>query len=308
MEGKVKVLVTGSNGLLGQKIIELHTEFSVELIATSAGGDRDPRDGYHYHSLDITDREAVFQALEKFKPDVVINTAAMTNVDLCETERERCDKINVEAVGHIADACLKYNAHFVHVSTDFIFDGEKGLYTEEDVAHPINYYGLSKWKSEQLLSVHAVPHAILRTGLVYGFIPKLSRSNIVLWAREALGKGQTINIVDDQFRTPSWAEDLAQGCLLAATQKAQGVFNISGPDYMNMYELVQIVAREWGLDATLIQKATTDFVNQRAKRPPKTGFDISKAIEEIGYRPHSFVESLHIIEDQIKGQKEGGNH
>lgn len=308
MEGKITVLITGSNGLLGQKIIDLHADFHVDLIASSAGGDRFARSGYQYHSLDITEKDEVFQDIEKLKPDVVINTAAMTNVDLCETERERCDKINVEAVGHLADVCLEFKAHLVHVSTDFIFDGEKGLYTEEDEANPINYYGLSKWKSEQLLKKHAVPHAILRTGLVYGFIPKLSRSNIVLWAREALMKGQAINIVDDQFRTPSWAEDLAQGCLLAATRKANGVYNISGPDYMNMYELVQIIAREWGLDATLIQKATTDFVNQRAKRPPKTGFDISKAKQELGYRPHSFVESLHIIEDQIKGQEEGGNH
>lgn len=308
MEGKITVLITGSNGLLGQKIIDLHPDFHAELIASSAGDDRFPRSGYQYHSLDIAERDKVFQAIEKFKPDVVINTAAMTNVDLCETERERCDKINVEAVGHLADACLEHCTHFVHVSTDFIFDGEKGIYTEDDPANPINYYGLSKWKSEQLLQKHAVPHAILRTGLVYGFIPKLSRSNIVLWAREALLKGQSINIVDDQFRTPSWAEDLAQGCLLAAVSKAHGVFNISGPDYMNMYELVQSVAREWGLDATLIQKATTDFVNQRAKRPSKTGFTISKAKQELGYRPHSFVESLHIIEGQIKGQKEGGNH
>lgn len=302
MEGKITVLITGSNGLLGQKIIDLHPDFHAELIASSAGDDRFPRSGYQYHSLDITERNKVFQAIEKFEPDVVINTAAMTNVDLCDTERERCDKINVEAVGHLADACLEHGTHFVHVSTDFIFDGEKGLYTEDDPANPINYYGLSKWKSEQLLQKHAVSHSILRTGLVYGFIPKLSRSNIVLWAREALLKGQPINIVDDQFRTPSWAEDLAQGCLLAATKKAKGVFNISGPDFMNMYELVQTVAREWLLDSTLIKRASTDFVNQRAKRPPRTGFIISKAQKELGYEPHSFVESLRRMEVQMKKQ------
>jgi dTDP-4-dehydrorhamnose reductase len=306
--GKLKILITGSNGLLGQKIIDLHTEFRVELIATSAGPDRDPRKGYVYSSLDITDRAEVFQIIQKFRPDAVINTAAMTNVDLCETERERCDKINVEAVGHLADACLEFGAHLVHISTDFIFDGEKRFYKEDDEAHPINYYGLSKWKSEQLLKAHAVSNAVLRTGLVYGFIPKLSRSNIVLWAREALMKGQSINIVDDQYRTPSWAEDLAQGSLLAACKKAIGVYNISGPDYLNMYELVQLVARHWNLNTGLIQRATTDFVNQRAKRPPKTGFDISKAIAELGYRPHSFVESLKVMDAQIKKHEAGSIH
>jgi dTDP-4-dehydrorhamnose reductase len=305
---KLKVLITGSNGLLGQKVIDLHAQYGVDLIATSAGEDRDSRLGYLYQSLDITDREAVFQAVALHEPDVVINTAAMTNVDLCETERQQCDRINVEAVGHLADACLIHNAHLVHVSTDFIFDGEKGPYKEEDEARPINYYGLSKWKSEQLLQKHTVSYSILRTGLVYGFIPKLSRSNIVLWAREALLKGQPMNIVDDQFRTPSWAEDLAQGCLLAATKKASGIFNISGPDFMNMYELVQIVAREWGLDSTLIKRASTDFVNQRAKRPPKTGFIISKAQKELGYEPYSFVESLRMIEKQMKKHDEGRNH
>ena len=296
-----KILVTGSNGLLGQKIIYGYkNDASVELIATARGVNRmQDKSGYSFVEMDIANREQVFTVLREQKPDTVINTAAMTNVDACEEDKAGCDLLNVTAVQHLADACSELNIHLIHLSTDFIFDGENGPYAEDDEPNPLSYYGASKLLAEKIVEKCTCPWAIVRTVLVIGITEGMSRSNIVLWAKGALEKGQTINVVDDQFRTPTLAEDLADGCMLVAKQKARGVFNISGKDFMSIYELVQQVAHHFKLPKNLIQKSSSNNLNQAAKRPPITGFILEKAMEQLGYNPHSFTEALEIIEAQI---------
>lgn len=298
----MKILITGSNGLLGQKLVHLLSKDSeVELVATARGENRlDLREGYRYVSMDITQQDEVDRVLTAEKPAVMIHTAAMTNVDACEADKEGCDLLNVTAVEYILAACEKNDIHLVHLSTDFIFDGLKGPLTEEEEAHPVSYYGESKLKAEQLILASKVPNAILRTVLVYGVAERMSRSNIVLWAKGALTKGDPIKVVDDQFRTPTLAEDLAQGCALAAKQKAEGIYNISGPDFMSIIEMVKRIADFWNLDQSIITPVSSDTLNQPAKRPPKTGFIIDKAKAELGYQPHTFEEGLALVDQQIK--------
>ncbi|MBC8266280.1 MAG: SDR family oxidoreductase [Flavobacteriales bacterium] len=298
----MKVLITGSNGLLGQKLLhKLRVDNSVELIATSKGKNRvSEKKGYSYFDLDITDESAVARIIAMQKPEVVINTAAMTNVDLCEEKKLNCDALNVSAVQFLADACVKINAHLIHISTDFIFDGEDGPYKEEDKPNPLSYYGLSKLKSEQLLQAHAVKWTILRTIIVFGVGENLSKSNIVLWAKGALAKGESLNIIDDQFRAPTLAEDLADACILAAKKKAFGVFNASGKDIMSIYEIVERIAKHYGYTTNNLNKISTATLNQTAGRPPKTGFILDKSKEVLGYNPHSFEECLTIIDEQLK--------
>ena len=300
-----KILITGANGLLGQKLIDLYlTKPDKTLIATAKGDCRYPhRNNFIYASLDITNQQEVEEVIQRFQPDCVINTAAMTNVDACETEKEACDALNVDAVKYLADACKKVNSHFIHISTDFIFDGENGPYSEEAEALPLSYYGWSKLKGEDMVKTHANSWAILRTVLVYGVVHDMSRSNIVLWAKGALEKGQTINVVDDQFRTPTLAEDLAMGCFLAEDQQAQGIYNISGKDFMNIFELVNAIANYYELDANLIKRSSSTNLNQPAKRPPITGFKLDKAMRELNYQPHSFAEGLEIVKQQLAGHK-----
>ena len=201
----MKILITGSNGLLGQKLLhKLRKDYFVELIATSKGCNRvTERSNYSYFDLDITNNDAVAQLISSEKPQVVINTAAITNVDLCEDEKKACDNLNVDAVKYLADACLKVDAHLIQISTDFIFDGEDGPYSEEDEPNPLSYYGLSKLKSEQLLQAHSVKWTVLRTIIVFGVGENLSKGNIVIWAKGALEKGDPLNIIDDQFRAPT---------------------------------------------------------------------------------------------------------
>ncbi len=224
----------------------------------------------------------------------------MTNVDLCEDEKKDCDALNVEAVRYLADACVKVDAHLIQISTDFIFDGENGPYKEEDKPNPLSYYGLSKLKSEQLLQKHAVKWTVLRTIIVFGVGENLSKGNIVLWAKGALAKGDPLNIIDDQFRAPTLAEDLADICILAAKKKALGIFNASGKDIMSIYEIVERIAKHYGNTTENLNKISTATLNQTAGRPPRTGFILDKSRKELGYNPHSFEESLAIIDEQLK--------
>jgi len=298
----MKILITGSNGLLGQKLLhKLRKDSSVQLIATSKGENRvSNKDGYAYSELDITDQKQVAELIANKKPDVVINTAAMTNVDLCEDEKKACDPLNVDAVQYLADACEKIDAHLIQISTDFIFDGENGPYKEEDEPNPLSYYGLSKLKSEQILQAHTVKWTVLRTIIVFGVGEKLSKGNIVLWAKGALAKGDSLNIIDDQFRAPTLAEDLADICILAAKKKAFGIFNASGKDIMSIYEIVERIAKHYGNSTDNLNKISTATLKQKAGRPPKTGFILDKSRKELGYNPHSFEESLTIIDQQLK--------
>ncbi len=297
-----RILVTGSNGLLGQKIISGYkNDDSIELIATARGENRMiNKAGYGYREMDITNRDQVFEVLSEIQPAVVINTAAMTNVDACELDHEACDLLNVTAVQYLADACNELNIHLIHLSTDFIFDGKNGPYREDDDADPLSYYGESKLKSEEIVKGCTCPWSIVRTVLVIGITEGMSRSNIVLWAKGALENGETINVVNDQFRTPTLAEDLADGCMLIAKKGATGIYNISGKDFMSIYELVQHVAEYWNLNKDLIMTSTSEKLNQPAKRPPVTGFQLDKAMDELGYEPHSFKEALAVIESQIE--------
>jgi dTDP-4-dehydrorhamnose reductase len=300
-----RLLVTGSNGLLGQKIVYQNLKSGkFELIATARGENRlITTEGYEYHSLDIGNKAEVDKLIDALKPDIVIHAAAMTNVDACESDKEGCLTNNVQAVEYIVEACNKVGAHLIHVSTDFIFDGESGPYDEEAIPNPVSYYGWSKLEAEKIVQEKSKDWAILRTILVYGLVDRMSRSNVVLWAKGALEKGQDIHVVDDQFRMPTLAEDLADGCLLAAEKHAQGIFNISGKDYMSIIELVQRVADYYGLPKDKIKRVSSSTLNQAAKRPPNTGFILTKSYNILGYSPHSFEEGLAILDEQLKNHQ-----
>ena len=299
------VLVTGSNGLLGQKLTDIYaTKQDVKLTATGRGENRHPlKSGYTYEVMDITNREQVFEVIGKHKPDCIIHGAAMTNVDACELDPEACQLQNVKSTQNLVDAIADIDCHFVFVSTDFIFDGTSGPYKEDDEPNPLSIYGQSKLDGERYVQSNCKRWAIARTVLVYGLVADMSRSNIVLWARESLANKKAINVVDDQFRSPTLAEDLAAGCILIENQEAEGIFNISGKDQMSIYELVQRVANYFGLAMDTVSKIDSVSLNQPAKRPPITGFDLSKSNAELGYNPHSFDEGIRIIYEQYTNAK-----
>jgi len=296
-----KVLVTGSNGLLGQKLVQLLTEDeNYKLIATARGANRLPENkGYTYASMDITDEAQVSKVIGEHKPDFIIHTAAMTNVDQCETEKEACWKQNVDAVQYIVNAATKNNSFLIHVSTDFIFDGKEGPYDENAKAKPLSYYGESKLAAEKIVLKSKIKWSIARTVLVYGIAHDMSRSNIILWVKKSLEEGKNINVVNDQFRSPTLAEDLAMGCYLIMENEAKGIFNISGKELLTPYDMAIKTADFFKLDKKLITKTDSTKFKQPAVRPLRTGFIIDKAINELGYDPHSFEEGIALLAEQI---------
>jgi dTDP-4-dehydrorhamnose reductase len=297
----MKILVTGSNGLLGQKLtILLQQDKNVSLIATARGKSHLDIINGEFISLDVTDPDAVEEVFARVRPDVVIHTAAMTQVDQCETDREACWNANVKATQYITDACLWHDIHLVHVSTDFIFDGSHGPLEENEKPNPVNYYGESKLAAEQLIQKSQARWAILRTVLVYGITNDMSRSNIVLWVKNSIEQGKTIKVVNDQWRTPTLAEDLAMGCYLAAIKKATGIYHISGKDFLTPYDIALATADYFNLDKNFIQATDSSQFKQPAPRPPKTGFIIDKARKDLGYEPHSFTEGIAVLASQMR--------
>lgn len=298
---KKKILITGSNGLLGQKLVELLvSKAHIDTVATARGGNRLPfSKGYRYVEMDITNPGTVNEVLDAERPDVLIHTAAMTNVDQCEVEKDACWQLNVTATETLVAACAKYNVFLEHVSTDFVFDGTSGPYREEDVPNPISFYGWSKYAAEKAVRSSDIEWAIARTVLVYGIAHDMSRSNIILWVKTSLEEGRAIKVVTDQFRTPTLAEDLALGCFLIADQEAKGIYHISGKDFLTPYQMALAAADYFRLDASLISPTDASAFTQPARRPPRTGFNLTKSRNVLGFEPHSFREGIQILASQM---------
>ena len=296
-----KVVITGSNGLLGQSLVNLllKQNDNYQVIGFSRGNNRSGREDFKYISIDITDENLLKLELEKCNPDVIVNTAAMTNVDACENDKLGCDTLNVEVVQYLKEYSEKNNTHLIHISTDFIFDGKQGYYKETDAPNPLSYYGLSKLKSEEVLTNSKIDYTILRTILVYGKVYDMTRNNIVLWVRQMLSEGKGITIVDDQYRTPTYVEDLAMACKLSIDKKAQGIFNISSTELLSVYEIAKQIAEVFQLDKNLIKPISTSTLNQTAPRPPKTGFDLTKTNKELGFYPKSFINDLQKFKEKL---------
>ena len=298
----MKILLTGANGLLGQKLVALlRQQPAVEIVATGRGTNRlsELYPDLRFVALDVTDGPQVHQVLSQERPTHVIHTAAMTNVDECELNHASCWQQNVTAVEHLAAACAALDIHLTHLSTDFIFDGSAGPLAEDAAPAPISHYGESKLAAERVVQgTVGLRWAIARTVLVYGVLHGGGRTNIVLWVRDSLRAGKTIKVVDDQWRTPTLAEDLAQGCWLLARHSAQGIYNVSGDELLTPYAMALRVADYFGLDKSLIEKADASTFSQPARRPARTGFVIDKARQELGYRPRSFEEGIAIVAAQ----------
>lgn len=300
MASKKKIFITGANGLLGQKLVsQLVEKGDFQVVASGKGDCRLPSGGFEYASLDITNEIEVESTLTSIKPDIIIHGAAMTNVDQCELNQEACYDSNVNATAYLIKAAEAIKAHFIFVSTDFIFSGEEGPLDENAIPAPVNYYGETKLIGEEMVMKSKTKWAIARTVLVFGIAHDMSRTNIVLWVKSSLEAGKEIQVVDDQFRTPTLAEDLAAGCILIAEKEAEGVFNISGSDFLTPFEMANTTAEFFGLNKGLIKRADSSTFTQPAKRPLKTGFIITKAQEQLGFEPKTFRTAIGILAKQI---------
>jgi len=292
----MKVLITGANGLLGQHLVKCLIESTdYNITATGKGVSRLPffsSNRYDYFPLEITDGVEVNTFIINNSPNVIIHTAAITQVDDCEKDPVHCWNTNVTATRFLVGAAEMVGANFIYISTDFVFDGEAGPYIESAIPAPVNYYGSSKLGAEKSVMESKLSWCIIRTVLVYGNILVGNRNNMVSWVQNNLSQGKSIQVVSDQLRTPTYEEDLAKGILLAIQNKAKGIFHISGDELMSPYDMALATAEYLHLDKNLIEKVDAAIFKQTGKRPAKTGFIIDKAKNELGFKPLTFKEGL----------------
>jgi dTDP-4-dehydrorhamnose reductase len=293
-----KFLVFGANGLLGQNLLRaLCSDFEV-----LAAGDKDnlvsELPGVHYARCDIGDREAVMKTVKGFIPNYIVNAAAFTDVDGSETQKEACWKANATGVGYLAEATLRIKARLIHVSTDYVFDGSAAPYTEQSRPQPLGYYGRAKLAGENALISSGANYAIARTMVLYGS-GKNIRPNFVTWLIAQLRAGKPVRIVNDQFGNPTLASELAVALRLLAESGRNGVYHICGAETVSRYAFAGQVAKVLELDEKLITPATTAELGQAAKRPANSGFDISKAVRELGVSMSTVVEGLRKFREEL---------
>ena len=290
----MKILITGANGFLGHYLTKHLLQNDHHVIATGKGDCRLPFnnfEGFEYATMDFTDPFAVHDVFEKYKPGVVIHAGAISKPDDCEQQQWQAYVTNVEGTVTLLINAAEQKSFFIFVSTDFVFDGTRGMYTEEDVTAPVNFYGKTKAEAEEAVKEYEHGWAIARTVLVYGK-PLAGRTNILSIVKEKLEKGEEYSVVDDQVRTPTYVEDLAAGIIAIAEKRAHGIYHLSGTDILTPYQMACMAADYLGLNKSLLKKVTAADFSQSAVRPLKTGFIIDKAKDQLGYVPLSFKEGL----------------
>lgn len=290
----MKVLITGANGFLGYYLTAQLLQQGIEVIATGKGNNRLPYTGdphFKYAGMDFTDPYAVHDVFSLHQPDAVVHAGAMSKPDDCELQQWQAYVTNTEATLTLLANAAEHKAFFVFISTDFVFDGERGMYNEKDVPSPVNFYGKTKLEAEEAVKEYEEDWAIVRTVLVYGK-PITGRANILSIVKNKLEKGEMYKVVNDQVRTPTYVEDLAAGIVSVLKKKATGIFHLSGEDVLTPYQMAVQTAEYLQLPSGLLQKVTEADFSQPAKRPLKTGFVIEKAKRLLNYQPHSFAEGL----------------
>jgi dTDP-4-dehydrorhamnose reductase len=290
----MKILITGANGFLGYYLVEQLLNKNCQIIATGKGSCRLPffsNTNFQYEEMDFTDPFNVHDVFEKTKPEVVIHTGAMSKPDECEMNQMKAYLVNVEGTVQLLINAEELKCFFIFLSTDFVFDGEIGMYKEDDAPRPVNYYGRTKLEAEEAVKEYEFGWAIVRTVLVYGQNHS-GHNNILKIVKEKLERGEEYNVVDDQLRTPTYVEDLAKGIVSIIEKKATGFFHLSGKDILTPYQMALKTAEYLKLDSSVLNKVTAASFSQPARRPLKTGFIIDKARKELGYEPISFEEGL----------------
>jgi dTDP-4-dehydrorhamnose reductase len=295
-----RVLVTGSNGLLGQKIVELLSRSNnYNLLLTSRQEQSVFQDEVlPYRQLDVSDKQEVRKVVDEIEPDVIINTAAMTNVDKCETDREAAWRANVVSVENLVQAAKLSGSHLIHISTDYVFDGKNGPYNEIDRPNPVSYYGRTKLASENVIRTSGVSNTIIRTMILYGMGYNV-KSNFALWVMKSLTDGKPIRVVDDQMGNPTLADDLAFAIIKVVELGRPGLYHVSGADLVSRYDFAMMLAEVFDLNKKYITAVKTSTLKQPAPRPMKSGFITLKAQTDLDIKMSGMKHGLTVLKNQL---------
>lgn len=285
-----RLFITGGSGLLGSKFTDLTRNY--EIITTY---NTNPRD--YTIKLDITDGNDVSSKIESLSPDLVVHSAALTNVDYCEDHQEEADKINAQGTLNIVRACEKIDSKLIYVSTDFVFDGEKGMYQENEETNPLSYYGLSKLKGEEFVQNSRLKYAIARVSVLYGWHTNF---NFVTWVINELREGNEINIVTDEYNSPTFADNAAEAILNIYSKGKEGIYHIAGDERINRFDFARNIARVFELDETLIKPILSENLIRKAQRPMDSSLSIEKAKDDLDVKLLNTTEGLKNMKKVMK--------
>jgi len=289
----LKLLITGASGLLGSRLAELAIRENHEVY--SAYSQHQPAYGTPIQ-LDISDKNHVEKAFKKIEPEVVVHTAALTDVDKCELEKELAWKINVEGTNHIATASACMNSHLTYVSTDYVFDGEKGCYREEDQANPISHYGYTKLKGEEIIKEHATKWCITRPSVLYGWLSH--KQNFATWLINNLNQKKEVKILKDQYISPTLNTNLAEMLLEIAERNMTGTLHTAGATRVSRHEFALKLAEVFNLNIDLVKPAKMNEMPWRARRPRDSSLNVSKALTLLNQKPLKLEQALKLMKTE----------
>jgi dTDP-4-dehydrorhamnose reductase len=309
MKNLSRLLIIGGSGLLGFKCIEeAAKDFDVFATYNARGMESEHCE---FWRLDKTNRDEVLSHTERIEPDVVIDTAALHNVNQCETHRGEAHRVNVEGTRNVAEACRKIGAKMIFLSTDYVFDGKKGHYTEDDAPNPLSYYAVTKLEGERAVAAAGTDYAVARSSVIYGWNPSELKGlksssgksmNFVIWALGKLQNGEEISIVTNQYSSPTLADNLAEALLALARTDKNGIYHTAGKGCINRFDFTKKIAEIFEFDVRLIKPVTSDMFKQVAERPLRCCLDVSKAETDLKIKFLTPEEGLK----KMKKQRETG--
>ncbi len=295
------ICITGGNGLLGSKLIQVAKgQYKIKTIDLHEY----PLykvNNLDYYQVDITDKDKITNLMKNIEPECVFHTAALTNVDACEREENKAWDINVVGTDNLVHACQSFPCKFIHLSTDYIYNGKNGPYDENDQPDPLSIYGKTKLESEKIVRNRLDDYLIVRTMILYGYFPGV-RKNFVTWLIEELEKGKELRIVTDQYGTPTLADDCAKALLTLYKKNGRGVYHIAGRDLINRYDFARKVVDIFKFKDSLILPIKTNQLSQDAPRPLNSGLKIDKIRREFGISLSSVQEGIELVKKQLTGK------
>lgn len=286
-----KILITGAAGLLGQALVNHLKGKHILLCVDIADNPFSAHESLQYIQADLTDFIPIKTEIVSFRSDFIFNCAAYSDVDSCEVNKPLAEKINIGLVENLLGVPF---TKLIHYSSDYVFNGQAGPYAEEDRADPLGYYGWTKLQSEKLLQKLLHRCLIIRTNVLYGTAVN-TRSNFMQWTAENLRRNRTIRVVNDQFNNPTYAVNLAEATVEAATSDLTGILHLAGPGYYSRYEIAIIIAGFLKLNPDLIKPVTTSELSQTALRPKKGGLKTDKAASLLKTKFICLKDGLKII-------------
>ncbi len=293
---KLKFLVTGSAGLVGQQVVK---DLSKSNQVFSCYNESKPEYGNSV-KMDLKNYEMVSSILTEIKPDVVIHLGAMTGVDLCEKEKTSASEINTKATEIIAKECSKLNSFLVYVSTDYVFDGNFGMYKEGDVANPLGFYGKSKLEGEKAVQNFSTNWCIARTSTPFGLHP--TKKSFPMWVIENLQKQKQIDVLIDQFTSPTYIPNLSRMLIEISERRITGIIHAAGASKISRYQMASMVSDKLNLDGTLLKQISMNKMKWVAQRPKDSSLDVSRASSILNEKPQKIDQSLNLFIDEMKSK------